>query len=165
MSIKTAKGKDALFTEINITPLTDIFLVLLIIMMVVAPTFQSNDKSISMPEINSGVAIEQKNATVSVTKDGSMFINGKKISPENLTGELLAIKDSLQKKEVVVKADEKVKSSEIMKIMDSAKEAEFTKLTLAGEPLTRKEQKKLESKPNPDEKAQAPKEESSNWVE
>ena len=63
MSIKTAKGKDALVTEINITPLTDIFLVLLIIMMVVAPTFQSNNKDITMPEINSGVAIEQKNAT------------------------------------------------------------------------------------------------------
>ena len=65
MTMKTNKGKDALFTEINITPLTDIFLVLLIIMMVVAPTFQSNDSSISIPEINSGIAIEHKNATVS----------------------------------------------------------------------------------------------------
>lgn len=169
MSIKTAKGKDALFTEINITPLTDIFLVLLIIMMVVAPTFQSNDNSISMPEINSGVAIEQKNATVSVTKEGLMYINGKEIKPENLTDELLAIKDKLEKKEVVVKADEKAKSSEIMKIMDSAKEAEFTKLILAGEPLTKKEQKKLQEQ-NPTEeqhKAQAPQspDKSQNWVE
>ncbi len=81
MSIKTSKGKDALFTEINITPLTDIFLVLLIIMMVVAPTFQSNDNSINVPEINSGVAIEQKNATVSVSKEGKMYINGKKNQP------------------------------------------------------------------------------------
>lgn len=159
MSIKTAKGKDALFTEINITPLTDIFLVLLIIMMVVAPTFQSDDKSITMPEINSGVAIEQKNATVSVTSEGTMFVNGKKIAPEQLTDELLALRDKLEKKEVVVKADEKAKSSEIMAIMDSAKEAEFTKLTLAGEPLSRKEQKKLESQtPVKEDK-------SSDWVE
>lgn len=143
MSIKTSKGKDALFTEINITPLTDIFLVLLIIMMVVAPTFQSDDKTIVVPEINSGISIEQKNATVSVTKEGLMYINGKKIKSDNLTDELLAIKDKLEKKEVVVKADEKVKSSEIMSIMNSAKEAEFTKLILAGEPLTKKDQKKL----------------------
>lgn len=168
MSIKTAKGKDALFTEINITPLTDIFLVLLIIMMVVAPTFQSNNKDITVPEINSGVAIEQRNATVSVTKEGLMYINGKQIKPENLTSELLAIKDGLDKKEVVVKADEKAKSSEIMKIMDSAKEAEYTKLTLAGEPLTKKEQKNLQSqapqkKAERSQKAQAP--ENSNWVE
>lgn len=145
MSIKTSKGKDALFTEINITPLTDIFLVLLIIMMVVAPTFQSADKSINVPEINSGVAIEQKNATVSVTKDGLMYINGKQIKPENLTNELLAIKDKLEKKEVVVKADAKAKSSEIMQIMDAAKDAEFTKLVLAGEPLSKKEQNKLKN--------------------
>lgn len=170
MSIKTAKGKDALFTEINITPLTDIFLVLLIIMMVVAPTFQSNDKNITVPEINSGIAIEQRNATVSVTKEGLMYINGKQIKPEDLTSELLAIKDGLDKKEVVVKADEKAKSSEIMKIMDSAKEAEYTKLTLAGEPLTKKEQKNLKSqaptqprKVEGDQKAQAP--ENNNWVE
>lgn len=166
MSIKTAKGKDALFTEINITPLTDIFLVLLIIMMVVAPTFQSEDKSINVPEINSGVSIEQKNATVSVTKEGLMYLNGTQIQPEKLTDELIALKGSLQKKEVVVKADEKTKSSEIMKIMDSAKEAEFTKLTLAGEPLTKKEQKKLKTQTPEDTKAQTPPpvQESSDWV-
>lgn len=170
MSIKTSKGKDALFTEINITPLTDIFLVLLIIMMVVAPTFQSMDNSISVPEINSGVAIEQKNATVSVTKEGVMYINGKEIKPENLANELVAIKDTLEKKEVVVKADEKAKSSEIMQIMDAAKEAEFTKLVLAGEPLSRKEQKKLEAgAPSASEKSKSqavPEEDKgSEWVE
>lgn len=163
MSIKTSKGKDALFTEINITPLTDIFLVLLIIMMVVAPTFQSTDNSITIPEINSGVAIEQKNATVSVTKSGLMYINGKQIKPENLTSELLAIKDSLEKKEVVVKADEKAKSSQIMEIMNSAKEAEFTKLILAGEPLSKKEQKKLET--NSAGETHKKQNTSSNWVE
>ena len=169
MSIKTAKGKDALFTEINITPLTDIFLVLLIIMMVVAPTFQSVDNNISVPEINSGVAVEQKNATVSVTKEGLMYINGKEIQPQNLTNELLAIKDSLEKKEVVVRADESAKSSEIMEIMNSAKEAEFTKLILAGEPLSKKEQKSLKSNPYKAENSNTPptanEEKSSNWVE
>ena len=168
MSIKTNKGKDALFTEINITPLTDIFLVLLIIMMVVAPTFQSVDNSISVPEINSGVAIEQKNATISVTKDGIMYVNGKQIDPSTLTAELVALKPSLEKKEVVVKADEKAKSSEIMKIMDAAKEAEFTKLIVAGEPLSKKEQNNLKqgaAQAAEVEQPSATKEESSNWVE
>ena len=168
MGMKSSKGKDALFTEINITPLTDIFLVLLIIMMVVAPTFQSNDNSITVPEINSGISIEQKNATVSVTKEGLMYINGKKINPDSLTSELLALKPSLEKKEVVVKADEKAKSSEIMKIMNAAKEAEFTKLIVAGEPLSKKDQKELGSKAAPAAEAE-PKEakpdKSSDWVE
>ena len=144
MAFKTSKGKEALFTEINITPLTDIFLVLLIIMMVIAQTFQSIDNNIKVPEINSGLSVEAKDAVVAVTKDGSMFVNGKKITEDRLVPELLALKPSLEKKEVVVKADESAKSREIMKIMQAAQSAEFEKLIVAGEPLSKKEQKKLE---------------------
>ena len=143
MAFKTSKGKDALFTEINITPLTDIFLVLLIIMMVIAPTFQSNDNSIKMPEINSGLTVEQKNATISVTKEGLFFVNGTQIKEDELYNQLVALKPSLEKKEIVVKADESVKSREIMKIMKAAQDADFEKLVVAGEPLSKKEQKKL----------------------
>ena len=139
MAMSTKKGK--LFTEINITPLTDIFLVLLIIMMVVAPTFQSMDNAITVPEINSGVAIEQKNAEVAITREGLMYINGREINSDTLAEELAALKPSLEKPEVVVKADQSVKSSEIMKVMNAAQDAEYKKLIVAGEPLTKKEQK------------------------
>ncbi len=142
MAIKT--GKNALFTEINITPLTDIFLVLLIIMMVVAPTFQDADSSITMPEINSGLAIEQKNATISVTKAGGLYLNGTAIKKADLVQALVDLKPELEVAEVVVKADTAVKSSEIMNIMNAAQEAEFKKLIVAGEPLSKKEQKELQ---------------------
>lgn len=137
--------KDKLFTEINITPLTDIFLVLLIIMMVVAPTFQSMDNAITVPEINSGVAIEQKNAEIAITKEGLMYINGREINSDTLADELIALKPSLEKEEVVVKADQAVKSSEIMKVMNAAQDAEYKKLIVAGEPLSKKEQKELQN--------------------
>ena len=137
-------GDRKTFNEINITPLTDIFLVLLIIMMVIAPTFQSMDDSITIPEINSGVSIEQKNATISITKTGLMYLNGKEINPDSLVSELTVLKDTLEKPEVVVKADESVKSSEILRVMDAAQDAEFKKLIVAGEPLSKKEQKSLE---------------------
>ena len=143
MAMSTKKGK--LFTEINITPLTDIFLVLLIIMMVVAPTFQSMDNAITGPEINSGVAIEQKNAEVAITREGLMYINGREINSDTLAEELAALKPSLEKPEVVVKADQSVKSSEIMKVMNAAQDAEYKKLIVAGEPLTKKEQKELQA--------------------
>ena len=142
MAIKS--GKNALFTEINITPLTDIFLVLLIIMMVVAPTFQDNDTSIVMPEINSGLSIEQKNATISVNKEGVLYLNGTVLKKEDLVQALVDLKPELETPEVVVKADASVKSSEIMNIMNAAQEAEFKKLIVAGEPLSKKEQKQLQ---------------------
>ena len=143
MGIKT--GKKALFTEINITPLTDIFLVLLIIMMVVAPTFQSVDNSITIPEVNSGNSIEQGKVVVSVTKDGTIYIDSKRSSEGFLVSDLEAAKPTDDKPaELVVKADEKVKSSVIMMIMDAAQDAQYKKLIVAGEPLNKKDQKKLE---------------------
>lgn len=142
MGIKT--GKKALFTEINITPLTDIFLVLLIIMMVVAPTFQSVDNTITIPEVNSGNAIEQGKIVVSVTKDGTIYVDSKKSSIEFLVSDLEAVKGDAENPEVVVKADEKAKSSVIMSIMDAAQDAHYKKLIVAGEPLNKKDQKKLE---------------------
>lgn len=146
MAFSSSDNKKTLFTEINITPLTDIFLVLLIIMMVIAPSFQSMDTDINIPEINSGISIEQKNATISVTKRGQYYINGKQISPDALVAELNALKPALEKPEVVVKADSETKSSEILKIMKAAQEAEYAKLVVAGEPLTKKEQRELEKK-------------------
>ena len=145
MAFSDSNNKKNFFTEINITPLTDIFLVLLIIMMVIAPSFQSMDTDINIPEINSGIAIEQKNATISVTKRGLFYVNGKQVNPDALVSELNAIKSTIEKPEVVVKADSEAKSSQILKIMKAAQEAEYSKLVVAGEPLTKKEQRNLEN--------------------
>ena len=141
MSIK--KGKKSLFTEINITPLTDIFLVLLIIMMVVAPSFQSMDNDVDVPEVNNGVNIEDEKVTVSITKDGAMYVNGQGISSSQLTSKLIAVKGDAKDPEVIVKADKNIKSSIIMDVMDAAQNAEYKKLIVAGEPLNKKEEKEL----------------------
>lgn len=145
MAIKSNHGENTMFTEINITPLTDIFLVLLILMMVVAPTFQSVDNTIKVPEINSGIAIEHKEATISITKEGSYYINGTPISSDAVESELEKLKPSLEKKEVVVKADEKTKSKEILSVMQAAQNAGYEKLVVAGEPLSKREQDTLKS--------------------
>ncbi len=148
MSFSTQQGDDRkkTFNEINITPLTDIFLVLLIIMMVIAPSFQSMNNNIEMPQISSGNGIEMKNATVSITKDGSFYVNENKIDPMNLQEKLSSIADSLEKKEVIVRADKQTRSSEIMKVMKAAQDSGFEKMVVAGEPLNNQEQKELKEK-------------------
>ncbi len=143
MAFSTNK-KQKLFSEINITPLTDIFLVLLIIMMVVAPAFQSMDNAVDVPEVNNGINIEETKVTVSITKDGSMYVNGESISATQLTDKLIAVKGDTEKPELVVKADKAIKSSIIMDVMNAAQNAEYKKLVVAGEPLNKKEQKELE---------------------
>mgnify|MGYP000674837775 FL=1 len=140
------KKKQKLFTEINITPLTDIFLVLLIIMMVVAPSFQSMDNAVDVPEVNNGINIEDTKVTVSVLQDGSMYVNGEPTTTSALTDKLLAAKTDPEKAEVVVKADKNIKSAKIMTIMNAAQDAEYKKLVVAGEPLNKKEQQEIEQK-------------------
>ena len=80
------------FNEINITPLTDIFLVLLIIMMVIAPLLDQQGLNLTVPE---NVAEEQvqkdtKILTVDVSSDNRYFINGEEISAESLESTLKA---------------------------------------------------------------------------
>ena len=135
-----------MFTEINITPLTDIFLVLLIIMMVIAPMFQSLDNDIKLPAINSGLSVEEDLITVSVTKDAKFFV-GTEVVDENKLSEKLAEvlpKEEGAEKKLVVKADSQTKTKYIMSVMTAAQTAGFEKLTVAGEPLSQERQKELE---------------------
>ena len=142
----SSNKKQKLFTEINITPLTDIFLVLLIIMMVIAPSFKSMEETVEVPEVNNGATIEDAKVTVSITKDGNMYVNDEAIQSNSLTDKLLAAKGNNDRAEVVVKADKNVKSSTIMKVMNSAQDAEYKKLIVAGEPLSAKAQNELNNK-------------------
>lgn len=148
MAFSNKKGQ--IFNDINITPLTDIFLVLLIIMMFMAPMFQSVDKNIEIPEINSGVAVEEdaQNVTLSISKDGHYYINSKEINPQNLTTELSGLVNNVEEKKIIVKADTNVKSKEIIEVVRAAQESGFEKLVVAGEPLSKKEQKQLEQSQN-----------------
>ncbi len=149
-----------IFSEINITPLTDIFLVLLIIMMVVAPVLQSNDTPVEVPEINNGVNIEESKISVSVTADGLIYVNGTPTEASKLTDALIAVKDpDNEKQEIVVKADKNVSSSKVLDIMDAAQNAEYKKLIVAGEPLNKKEQKVLKENAQQNDSINIPTEE------
>jgi len=144
MAFSTNK-KQKMFSEINITPLTDIFLVLLIIMMVVAPSFQSMDNAVEVPEVNNGINIEDSKVTVSITKDGTLYVNGESTENAKLVDKLIALKGDTEKPELIVKADKSIKSATIMDIMNAAQNAEYQKLIVAGEPLNKKEQKQLKN--------------------
>ena len=146
MSISTNNKK--IFNEINITPLTDIFLVLLIIMMVLAPTFSSIDQNITVPEVNSGINVENKQVIVSVTKEGLLFVNETQVTGDKLEAELAALLETSPDKSLVVRADEQTKSSKIMEIMKAAQVSGYAKLTVAGEPLNKKQQNELRQKAN-----------------
>ena len=154
--MQTAKRKQ-IFNEINITPLTDIFLVLLIIMMVVAPMMHQMRQDIQAPELQSGNPIEQNKLLVEITQDGSVYVMGKPAGPEGLSDllqsefDLLAAKtggksaepaegEELGEKNLIIRADKATKSGQVLRIFHAARDAGFTKVTVAGEALNEKRQ-------------------------
>ncbi len=144
MGIKSS-GDNTIFSEINITPLTDIFLVLLIIMMVMAPMFQSVDQNIKLPEINSGLSVEDNKVTVAVTKTGEYYVNSAPTKLENLGKKLKEVLPATEKEKIIVlKADNDAQTRAIIKVMEQASNTGYAKLTVAGEPLSTSQQQELE---------------------
>lgn len=135
-----AKGS---FGDINITPLTDVFLVLLVVVIIAAPSMQSLQKDIIPPKLTLGDTLSKDWLVVEVTKDNKVFIDGSEFQIDTTTGPLLI--DEMRKRlpveeakrVVVVRGDAKSKSDTILSVLDVAKELNCTTY-IAGEmqPMT-----------------------------
>jgi biopolymer transport protein ExbD/biopolymer transport protein TolR len=121
------------FGEINITPLTDIFLVLLTIMIIVAPFLRQMRSDIRLPEITTGSDVGQKDVTVDVTKDGRYYISGVEIPAEELDRDLEIKAMSQTSKRLVIQADRDTKSGAVLRVFRAAEAAAYEQVTLLGE--------------------------------
>ena len=112
------------FNEINITPLTDIFLVLLIIMMVIAPILDQQGLSLAVPEYVEKQSIdkEAKLITVDVTAQDKYLIDGNEILSQDL---IQTIKDLSKEKTdgLLIQASGDSSHQSVVKLMDSARNA------------------------------------------
>lgn len=118
------------FNEINITPLTDIFLVLLIIMMVVAPMLDQQGLNLSVPNAQDQPKTkESKLITVDVLEDGSYTISGEKVSSDSL---LFAIQDKSKtlKDGLLIQASDEATHGSVVKVMDAARNAGVTNISV-----------------------------------
>jgi biopolymer transport protein ExbD len=135
MAMKTTdSGEDDIVAEINITPLTDIFLVLLIIFMISSSAMLEGGLQVKLPTAKSTSLTKSetgKPTFVTVGKDGSISINETKVSDDNLQK---ALADSLAKsteKTVIIRGDESIVLGRAVKIMDLARNAGAEKIALA----------------------------------
>ena len=111
------------FNEINITPLTDIFLVLLIIMMVVAPILDQQGLKLTIPDYVEETTIqnkEQKILTVSISDDNKYYIDSEEIPAENLKEALNSRKEEA-KDGLMIQAKGDSSHSTVVKLMDEAR--------------------------------------------
>ena len=130
MGIKT--GKNTLFTEINITPLTDIFLVLLIIMMVIAPLLDQQGLNLAVPEVVNEEQImkDSKIMNISVTSDNKLIWDGQEIEAANLE-KLFSDNAKNYPDGLLIQADDDSEHGAIVKVMDSARNVGITSISLS----------------------------------
>ena len=112
------------FNEINITPLTDIFLVLLIIMMVIAPLLDQQGISLTVPENveESQVKDEPQILTVVVTHNDKYLINNEEVSPDIL-GTVFAKEIKNYPDGMLIQTDGDSTHGAVVKLMDKARYA------------------------------------------
>ena len=120
------------FNEINITPLTDIFLVLLIIMMVIAPMLDQQGLNLAVPEVVDAQQIKQdsKIMNVIVTSDNQFIWEGQTIEAVNLE-KFFADNAKKYPDGLLIQADDNSEHGAIVKVMDSARNVGITSISLS----------------------------------
>ena len=122
--------------EINVTPFVDVMLVLLIIFMVAAPLLTVGVE-VDLPETSAGpVNVETQPVTLTVTKDGKLFIQETEISLEQLTPRLAAIADTRDKLEtrIFIRGDSSSPYEIIAKVLGQISSAGYKKFTMTSLP-------------------------------
>ena len=124
---------DSVVAEINITPLTDVFLVLLIIFMVTTSVVANQSKNIDLPGAEVSDTTPQ-GVTVTVDESGGILINDKPVSNDALLKELEAALSNAREKLVILRGDKKVLLGQAVNILDLAQQAGAKGIALATKP-------------------------------
>jgi biopolymer transport protein ExbD len=131
---------DAIFSEINITPLTDVFLVLLIIFMVTSTVITQSGVKVNLPKAGAASTAKQsKGVTVSIDATGKLFINEQPVSYEALENAIRTQLSNSTDMSVILAGDKAVPLGDAMKVMDIAKKAGATHFAIATKTNGKKE--------------------------
>jgi biopolymer transport protein TolR len=124
-----------LLSQINVTSLVDVMLVLLIIFMVTAPMMQGGI-DVNLPKVKAGaITSGEEPLIISINKKGHLFLEKKKIAVKELSKKLSAILKRKKGKMVLLMADAEVPYGYVMKAMSEIRNAGIDKVGMVTEPL------------------------------
>ena len=124
MSMDLGGAKGGVKSDINVTPLVDVMLVLLIIMMLIAPMLQQGvvltlptaTNTVDKPEV-------QGQTIIAIAKDKGLYLNSKQIQEGELATRVTELLENTKDKVVLIKADEEVEYGAVMAAMDQLRQA------------------------------------------
>ena len=121
--------------EINVTPLVDVCLVLLIIFMVVTPMLQKGvPVNLPVTEEPEKTPDTEKQLQISVKADGSVYLGPTVVMKQQVESELKNIHDRTPDREIAVKGDKKVKYGDVLDVLRACREVGFNNVGLIAQP-------------------------------
>lgn len=125
-----SEGDESIISEINITPMVDVMLVLLVIFMVTAPAIFTPAIEIDVPEAATGENVGEKEMSVLIDRDGKWYLNGKSIDREALQTEVRSYVKSGKDPVVLVGADQQTAHREVISVLDLLRAEGVTKFAI-----------------------------------
>lgn len=131
-------GRGEVTSDINVTPMADVMLVLLIIFMVVTPMLQ---KGVSVELANTANPVDMKEADredavlVAVTRDGKFYLGQDRVNIEDLAAKVNDLLSGRIEKTVFVKSDRRAKYGDVVQVVDNIRNAGVDKVGLLTERL------------------------------
>jgi len=123
---------EGIMAEINITPLTDVFLVLLIIFMITTSAMVDSAAKVNLPKASQTVQ-EARGLTVTVTADDKIFVNQMQVDSAQLESTLRDLLTDDPKKLVILQGDQSVMLGRAVQVMDVAKRAGAQAISIAAQ--------------------------------
>jgi biopolymer transport protein ExbD/biopolymer transport protein TolR len=131
----TSRGRtQTALSDINITPLVDVVLVLLLIFMVTAPVLQSGIE-VAVPQTRTVNQITEEHLIITIDKNQNVFLQDKPVNIHDLPRLLSADTKKDAKRVVFVRADQKVPFGAFASVMDAVKQAGITNISIVTRPL------------------------------
>jgi biopolymer transport protein TolR len=138
MSMDAGGFKGKLKADINVTPLVDVMLVLLIIMMLIAPMLQQGAAVVLPEAANTGDKPDTQDQTVvAIDSRGAFYVNAIPVAPDDLIPRVQRVLEDKKEKIVYLKGDKDAKYAAIMDAMDAFRKAQIENIAL----ITEKKQK------------------------
>ena len=138
MAFTTSAGQTRTsLAEINITPLVDVVLVLLVIFMITAPVLQSGI-DVSVPKTRTVKEITEQRMVVTIDRDQKIFLNDQPINIHDLPQKLLQPGTDPAHQSIYLRSDERVPFGAFASVMDAVKLSGITNVSIVTQPLDSK---------------------------